>query len=59
MESVPLTKENIAGYDVILLSTDHDNFDYQFIYDNANLIVDTRNAFAKFNNGNSRKVIKA
>ena len=59
MESIPLTKENIAGYDVILLSTDHDNFDYQFIYDHANLIVDTRNAFAKYNTGNGQKVKKA
>jgi UDP-N-acetyl-D-glucosamine dehydrogenase len=59
MESIPLTKENIARYDVILLSTDHDNFDYQFIYDHASLIVDTRNAFAKFYDGKSKKVVKA
>ncbi len=47
MESVLLTKENIERYDVLLLSTDHDDFDYEFIAKHANLIVDTRNAFAK------------
>ncbi len=59
MESVPLTKENIAKYDVILLSTDHDNFDYQFIFENANLIVDTRNAFAQIAGKHSDKLVKA
>ncbi len=59
MESIPLTKENIANYDVILLSTDHDNFDYQFIFDNANLVVDTRNAFAKYAGKHSDKLVKA
>ncbi len=47
MNSVELTQDNIAKYDVILLSTDHDDYDYKFIADNAQLIVDTRNAFAK------------
>jgi len=42
-----LTEENIKKYDVILLSTDHDDFDYKFIADHAQLIVDTRNAFGK------------
>ncbi len=47
MNSVELTAENISRYDLILLSTDHDDYDYKFIYDNAKLIVDTRNAFGK------------
>ncbi|MFH0734319.1 MAG: nucleotide sugar dehydrogenase [bacterium] len=47
MKSVELTKENISKYDVVLLSTDHDDFDYKLIAENAQLIVDTRNAFAK------------
>ena len=47
MKSVLLTKEKIESYDVLLLSTDHDDFDYEFIAKHANLIVDTRNAFAK------------
>ena len=46
-ESVELTSENIKGYDLIVLSTDHDNFDYKMIAENAKLIVDTRNAFER------------
>jgi len=45
MVSVELTEENIKNYDVVLLSTDHDDFDYKFIAEHAQLIVDTRNAF--------------
>ena len=47
MVSVELTEENIKKYDVVLLSTDHDDFDYKFIAEHAQLIVDTRNAFGK------------
>jgi len=36
---------NLRKFDVVVVSTDHDAYDYDFIYKNANLIVDTRNAF--------------
>lgn len=58
MSSVELTKESISSYDIILLSTDHDNYDYSFIHKNAKLIVDTRNAFKK-NGLVNGKIIKA
>ncbi len=58
MKSVELTKENIAKYDVVLLSTDHDDFDYKLIAENAQLIVDTRNAFNK-HGFKSDKIFKA
>lgn len=47
MESVELNAEIISSFDVVLLSTDHDSFDYKLISENAKLIVDTRNAFEK------------
>lgn len=47
MESVELTPESIKSFDAVLLSTDHDNFDYKMIASNAKLIVDTRNAFER------------
>lgn len=51
MNSVELTKENISKYDVILLSTDHDSFDYKNIAETViaskNIIIDTRNAFER------------
>jgi UDP-N-acetyl-D-glucosamine dehydrogenase len=42
--SVPLDK--IAEYDLVLISTAHDNVDYDFIGANAKLVIDTRNAMA-------------
>ena len=54
--SVELNKKNISGYDLVLLSTDHSYYDYKFIFENANIIVDTRNAFKKFK---GKKLYKA
>lgn len=47
MHSIEMSKENLSKYDLVLLSTDHSNFDYKFIAENARIIVDTRNAFRK------------
>ena len=47
MESVDLTAENLKSYDLVVLSTDHTDYDYKFIADNSKLILDTRNAFEK------------
>ena len=44
LKSVPLTAENLAGYDCVLLATNHSAYDYQFIAEHAKLIIDTRNA---------------
>lgn len=57
MESVDLKPEVIKDYDAILLSTDHDIFDYEMIANNAQLIIDTRNAFGK--RGFTKNVVKA
>ncbi|MCP5061510.1 MAG: nucleotide sugar dehydrogenase [Ignavibacteriae bacterium] len=46
-ESVELTAEKLKSYDLVVLSTDHSDYDYQFIADNSDLIIDTRNAFEK------------
>jgi UDP-N-acetyl-D-glucosamine dehydrogenase len=59
MESVELTEENIKKYDMLLLSTDHTDYDYKFIAENARLIVDTRNAFERNGVIKSDKVFKA
>ena len=57
MHSVDINKKNIGRYDLVLLSTDHSNYDYKFINTNAKLILDTRNAFEK-NGIKSKKVFK-
>ncbi|GAB4226987.1 MAG: nucleotide sugar dehydrogenase [Methyloligellaceae bacterium] len=43
-KSVPLEAGTIAGYDAVLIATDHDDVDYRLIADSAALVVDTRNA---------------
>ena len=45
LRSVPLTPETIAGFDCVLLATDHNKFDYAMIKENAKLIVDSRGRY--------------
>ena len=45
--STDLTREALAGYDAVLIATDHDAVDYALISDAARLVVDTRNAMAR------------
>ena len=42
LSSEPLTAENLARFDGVILATDHDKFDYALICQHAQLIVDTR-----------------
>ncbi|MEN6385173.1 MAG: nucleotide sugar dehydrogenase, partial [Phycisphaerales bacterium] len=43
-----LNQETLNKSDIVVLITSHKVFDYQFIYDNASLIFDTRNAFRDY-----------
>ncbi|MDD3530341.1 MAG: nucleotide sugar dehydrogenase, partial [Gallionellaceae bacterium] len=45
LASVPVTAETVAGYDCILLATNHDAFDYDLIQRHAQLIVDSRGVY--------------
>jgi UDP-N-acetyl-D-glucosamine dehydrogenase len=47
--STPITRETILAHDAVLISTDHDDVDYELIAGNgeAPLIIDARNAFAR------------
>ena len=45
LDSVALTPQSIAGYDCVLVATDHDGFDYDMILENASLVVDTRGRY--------------
>jgi UDP-N-acetyl-D-glucosamine dehydrogenase len=42
--SVPLSVEELAGADCVLIVTDHSCIDYQWVAEHARLILDTRNA---------------
>lgn len=56
--SVALTADNLAGYDAVLIATDHDGIDYAWVAGTARLVLDTRNACAKAG-ADMAKVVKA
>ncbi len=58
MKSKPLTAKTLAGYDVVVIATNHSDYDYPWIVKNARLVVDTRNATATVRSGRS-KIVKA
>lgn len=58
LSSTPLTDDNLAGADCVLVATNHTAYDYDFILKHANLIIDTRNVFAG-KEGSEGKVIMA
>jgi UDP-N-acetyl-D-glucosamine dehydrogenase len=43
-ESLELTKENLETADIVVITTDHTNFDYDLVGQSAQVIFDTRNA---------------
>lgn len=45
LRSEPLTAENLASFDAVVLATDHDKFDYALIEAKARLIVDSRGKY--------------
>jgi UDP-N-acetyl-D-glucosamine dehydrogenase len=47
LTSVALTAESLAGFDAVLLATDHDEFDYGLIGAEAMLLIDTRGRYRK------------
>ncbi|MDX2095411.1 MAG: nucleotide sugar dehydrogenase [Alphaproteobacteria bacterium] len=40
----PLTEKSLAGYDAVIVTTDHSAVDYSFVARHSKLVVDTRNA---------------
>ncbi len=45
LTSIALTAESLSAFDCILLATDHSAYDYDFIWQHAQLIIDTRNVY--------------
>ena len=50
-----LTSNILSSMDLVLLATDHDDFDYDLILEYSKIIVDTRGRFKK----TDEKIIKA
>ena len=45
LSSIELTPNSIASFDLVLIATNHDSFDYKMIKDHAKVIVDTRGVY--------------
>jgi UDP-N-acetyl-D-glucosamine dehydrogenase len=58
MASKKLSAKMLTGYDVVVIATDHSDYDYAWIVKNAKLIVDARNATAGIR-GTGKKIVKA
>tara|TARA_Y100000741_G_scaffold332600_1_gene288669 strand:- start:6435 stop:7751 length:1317 start_codon:yes stop_codon:yes gene_type:complete len=50
MKSIDLNKENLEKNDLVILVTDHDLFNYNFISNHAKCIIDTRGRYNKGSN---------
>ena len=55
LKSVELTPENLAGFDAVVVLTDHSDFDYATILQHSKLVIDTRGKFRQAD----PKVVKA
>jgi UDP-N-acetyl-D-glucosamine dehydrogenase len=58
MTSKKLTAAMLKSYDVVLISTNHSDYDYKWIVKHAQLVIDTRNACANVKVGRN-KIVKA
>lgn len=45
LKSVSLTADKIKEFDCVVLTTDHDRFDYDLIIQNAKILIDTRGKY--------------
>ena len=59
LSSVELTAENVASFDAIVISTAHSDIDYELLANNAQLIIDTRNAMAEWADELGDRLLKA
>ncbi|RME04384.1 MAG: nucleotide sugar dehydrogenase [Planctomycetota bacterium] len=55
MRSIPLCPQNLAHYDLVIVITDHSQYDADFLLQHAKLILDTRNLIP----GSHPKVVRA
>ncbi len=54
LSSIDINKQNLQDFDLVILSTDHDLFDYELILNYSRSIIDTRGRFPI-----SNKVVRA
>ena len=56
-ESLPLTKDLLQDSDCVVITTDHSDYDYDFVVKNAKRIIDTRNATKAVKAGREKVVL--
>lgn len=59
MKSVPVTAQSVASYDAVIIATAHKAFDYAMVSEHARLVIDTRNALARFAADMGPRLVKA
>ena len=57
--SVPLTAEAVGQADAVVIITDHQAIDWQFVVDHARIVIDTRNVTARLRPSGARVVLLA
>ena len=45
-KSLNLSPRNLKKFDIVILMTDHDKFDYKMIYENSQTIIDCRGRYS-------------
>lgn len=55
-QTVELNKQNIEDADIVLIATNHTDFDYNLIQSSAKLILDTRNSIGEVSSQNYYKI---
>ncbi|MBD65273.1 MAG: UDP-N-acetyl-D-glucosamine dehydrogenase [Halobacteriovoraceae bacterium] len=55
LDSIELNHDSLSEFDCVVLTTDHDKFDYEMIMKSSQFIVDTRGKFKE----NSPNIVKA
>jgi len=55
--SQPLTDELLAGVDLVLITTDHSQIDYQWLVEKSRKVIDTRNATRKVRDREGKVVL--
>jgi UDP-N-acetyl-D-glucosamine dehydrogenase len=55
-DPAPLSEKSIKRYDCVLIATDRTTYDYRWIVEESQLVVDTRNAASGIKD---KKIVKA
>ncbi len=53
-KAVPLTPANLKKADLVIILTDHSNYDYDLIVRHAGMVLDSRNATRNVKTGRSK-----